>query len=149
MYTSLHEFRSAKERARMDLDRVKDDLSGRWQLLQTPATRGILLRDAFGDVLRSWKPYKHMQNLVHGRVNGDTLMALGSLYASTRPTWGKRALYGGISVLLGKLLGGETSSPTNVLSTVVGSIGKVVAHFRERKAAKANEAELEQEMNMR
>ena len=147
MYKSLESFHADKRAARVDRDRYTDSLSTRWARLQDPGTRGVLLRDAVGDVLRNWKPYRSIHDLLHGRVSGDMVSSLGLAAAWLHRSWTKRLLYSGLSLLLGKAMGrnGVPEGP-GMLMSVANGIKAVVKHMRERRARKmAGEKELHEQ----
>lgn len=137
MYKSLESFHAEKREARAERDRFADSLATRWDHLQEPATRGVLLRDAVGDALRSWKPYRSIHDLLHGHVSGDMVSSIGMAAAGLHRNWTKRLLYSGLSMLLGKAIGRNgVPEGTGLLSSLaqgIGSIMKVVRERRERK----------------
>lgn len=133
-YKTIQDFRVAKLQARQERDRCGERIAGNWSVLQDPATRGVLFRDAAGDVLRSWGPYRKVQDLMQGRISGSTISAIGMTVASMQRGFGKRLLYSGISMLLGKALDAGGQKGPSLLSTVASGIGSVVKGMRERKA---------------
>lgn len=137
-YKTIQDFRAAKLMARQERDRFGERVAGNWRMLQDPATRGALFRDAAGDVLRSWGPYRKVQDLMHGRISGSTVSAIGMTVAGMQRGFGRRLLYSGISLLLGKMLGDgeERLKGPGLLSTLASSIGSVVKGMRKRKAAR-------------
>ena len=143
-YTSLDEFHKAKTLARQEREHYAANIAERWVLLREPRTRGALLRDAVGDLLRSWKPFRRVHDLLNGHISGSTVSAVGMAVASMQRGLGKRLLYSGISMLLGKLIGDRESKSDGLLSTLATAIGGVVRGMRERKAAREEE-ELEAE----
>ena len=135
MYRTIEDFRTAKRRARRERDMHKEAIEGSLAALQSSETRGLLLRDAVGDILRSWGPYRTASELLHGRVSGSTVQAAGMALASVQGTWKKRLIFSGITTLLGKLMGDK---PRNVGSatSIVDAIGDFAKGMRERKAAR-------------
>lgn len=131
-YRDLNDFRQAKQLARTERDRAAEEVSQRWDLLQNPTTRGVLLRDAVGDLLRSWKPYRKVHDLLEGRVNGDAVAALGQLYASTRPTWMARAVYSGLSALLATVIGRSGPSNNELLHAATRQVGSLFRRWKAR-----------------
>lgn len=140
-YPSLAAFRSARIAARLQRDHFGNELAARWALVQDPRSRGALLRDAVGDVLLSWKPYRHVHELLHGRVSGSTVAAVGMALASTRSGIFKRVLYSGISMLLGKMIGDAPQAGPGLLSTLATAVGSSLRRIRERKAGREREEE--------
>lgn len=144
-YKTLQDFHSAKLLARQERDAHAQNISYRWSLLKQPQTRGALLRDAVGDLLRSWKPYRRVRDVLNGHISGSTVSALGMAVASMQKGLGKRLLYSGISMLLGKLIGDKEEQGPGLLSTVAAAIGSMLQRMRERKAQREEE-ELEADM---
>ncbi len=138
-YKTLADFHGAKARARQERDIHAEGVAQRWALLKDPETRGALLRDAMGDMLRNWAPFRRVQELLHGRISGSTVTAIGMAIASTRHGFFKRILWSGVSVLLGKAIGDEPDTGEGMLSKLATSIGGVVRGMRERKAAREEE----------
>lgn len=143
MYKSLESFHSAKRAARIERDRHADALTKRWDHLQDPAARGILLRDAVGDALKSWKPYRSIHDLLHGRVSGEMVSSLGLAAAGLHGSWTKRLLYSGLSMLLGKAIGRNgVPEGSSLLTSLAHGIGSFVKQARERRARRKNEEEV-------
>lgn len=138
-YKSLTEFQAMRAQARATRGFAQQRLAQRWALIKDPHTRGMLLRDALGDALRSWGPYKRVTELLQGRVSGSTVAAVGMAVASAQSGIGRRLLYSGISMLLGKAIGRSQQSGPGLLSTVVTAVGSGVRHMRERRAARRSQ----------
>jgi hypothetical protein len=149
-YKTLLEFRSAKLQARQERDVHEQSIKERWMLLKEPQTRRILLRDAMGDMLRSWKPYRRMHELLDGRISGSTVSAVGIGIASMQGGFVKRMVWSGISMLLGKVIGDtdENEKGPGLLSTLATAIGSMRNRMRERKAQREEE-EVEAEASSR
>ena len=143
-YTDLAEFRKAKTRARQEREHYAANIAERWVLLKEPRTRGALLRDALGDLLHSWKPYRRVHELLNGRVSGSTVSTIGMAIASLQGGFVKRMLWSGVSMLLGKLIGEKEEQGPGFLSTLATAIGGMVQRVRERKA-KQEEEDIETE----
>ena len=135
-YTNIAEFHAVRAQAREARQEKQQRLAQRWTIITDPHTRGLLLRDALGDVMRSWAPYKKVKELLHGRVSGSTVAAVGMAVASAQQGLGKRLLFSGISMLLGKVVGEPEKSGPGILSTVATAIGSGVRFMRERRAAR-------------
>ena len=135
-YTSMAEFHAVRAQAREARQQKQQRLAQRWATVTDPHTRGLLLRDALGDVLRSWTPYRRVKELLHGRVSGSTVAAVGMAVASAQQGLGKRLLFSGISMLLGKVIGQPEQSGPGLLSTVATAVGSGVRYMRERRAAR-------------
>ncbi|MBL7985677.1 MAG: hypothetical protein JNM91_11790 [Flavobacteriales bacterium] len=134
MYKSLDQFRAEKEAARRDRDLYTNALATRWEVLQNPRTRGILLRDAVSDALMSWKPYQRVHDLLHGRVSGEMVSSVGMAAAGLHRSWTKRLIYTGLSLLAGKAMGRNgVPEGTSTLSALAKGIGSVVRRMRERR----------------
>ena len=138
-YATLEQFRAAKLSAREERDAYAQKLKESWSVLKEPATRGLLLRDAMGDALRSWKPYRRLQELLGGHLSGSTVSSIGVAFASMQGGLGKRLLYLGISMLLGKLIGDQEEKGPGLLSTLASAIGSMRTRIRERKAQREAE----------
>ncbi len=145
-YQSLQEFRGATMQAKQERDAFAKEISGHWSVLQNPATRGLLMRDALGDALRSWAPFKRVHDVFNGHISGSTVSAVGMAVASMQRGFFKRILFSGISMLLGKMIGDkpESGDEPNFLSTLATSIGNLLKQVRERRSEK-NEEEDEEE----
>lgn len=145
-YHSLQEFRAATMRARQERDAYANEIAGHWKVLQNPTTRGVLVRDALGDALRSWAPFKRVHDVLNGRISGSTVSAVGMAVASMQRGFFKRMLFSGISLLLGRMIGdrAEGEDEPNFLSVLATTIGNLLKEVRERKAEKnAEEGEEE------
>jgi len=140
-YTTMQGFRAVKLAARQERDHHAKNIQERWTLLKQPETRGILLRDAMGDVVRSWAPYRKMQELLNGRVSGSTVSTIGMAIASMQGGFVKRMLWSGISMLVGKVIGDkeEEGKGPGLLSTLATAIGSMRNRMRERKAQREQE----------
>lgn len=142
MYKSLESFRAEKRLARAERDRYADALTVRWARLQDPATRGVLLRDAVADALRSWTPYRKVQELLHGRVSGEMVSSLGMAAAGMHRSWTKRLMYTGISLLLGKAIGRNgVPEGAGLVSSFVQGVGAFMKRVQERRARRNAEEE--------
>jgi hypothetical protein len=141
-YTSLEHFRAAKHRSREDRDAHALLLQERWAMLKKPETRGILLRDAMGDALRTWQPYRRMRTLLGGSVSGSTVSSVAMTIASLQGGLGKRMLFSGIGMLLGKVIGDPEGAAPGMLSTLATAIGRMRRRMRERKVQR-EEAKVE------
>ncbi|MCC6400353.1 MAG: hypothetical protein IT227_06290 [Flavobacteriales bacterium] len=108
-YPDLASFRRARDLARSDRDAHAASIKHRWGMLHQRSVRGALFRDAVGDLVRGWKPVRRVMDLAHGRVNGELITAVGELFASTRSSWLKRVMYGGMSRIVGHLIGRLTA----------------------------------------
>lgn len=124
---SLAELRTTILQARYERDRVQKELRDRLELLNNPETRGILVRDAVGDALRAWKPFKLVHEALHGRVSGEAVTTVGMAAASLQGTWKKRLLWSGASWLLGKVIGDDPLKKNSLLD----SIGNVLHKAKE------------------
>lgn len=139
-HLDLQSFRTEKARVRIERDRSLMRVEEHWIVLRTPSTRGILLRDAVGDAIGNWKPIKTIREVMNGHVSGALLSTVGSVYAASRPTWTKRALFGGLSWAVGKILGdqgepdNEPSDLRSGLHATARSIGSALRRRRERRA---------------
>ncbi|MBK8500110.1 MAG: hypothetical protein IPL52_15130 [Flavobacteriales bacterium] len=144
-YSTLEQFRTAKLQARRSRDHHAASIAQRWGLLKDPRKRGALLRDAVGDVLRNWTPYRRVHDAFNGRISGSTVSAVGMAVASMQSGFGKRLLYSGISLLLGKVIGNKEEKGPGLLTTLATAIGNMRQRMRERRAQRQEE-ELEADM---
>ncbi len=140
-YATLSEFHTARTLARDERDLARVRLSQRWELVQDPRSRGALLKDAMSDMLGSWEPYRRVKDLLHGRISGSTVAAMGMAVASAQHGMGKRILFSGISMLLGRVLGGSRPNDQGLLHTVASVVGRGVHYLRERKATRQKHAQ--------
>jgi hypothetical protein len=145
MYDSLDAFRSELARARSMRDGHEQDLSQRWDQLKDPSVRGLLLKDAAVDVIRSTGPGRHIHDLLHGRFSASMVSTLGMAFANTQHGFVKRMAYSGISLLLGRLMRPDKAPASSTLSHVASGIGQFVQRLRARQAAR-NDARTEQEV---
>jgi hypothetical protein len=135
-YTDLAEFHAARSKARSARDQARHQLSARWALITDPGTRGALLKDAVGDMLRSWSPYRRVHDLLNGRVTGSTVAAVGMAVASAQHGMGRRLLFSGLSMALGKVIGDKRPEGEGLLSSVASAVGRGVRFIHERRAAR-------------
>lgn len=139
-HLDLQSFHTEKARLRLARDLALMRVEEHWDVLRTPATRGILLRDAVGDAIGSWKPIKTIREVMNGHVSGSLISTVGSVYAASRPTWTKRALFGGLSWVVGKIIGekgeqdNEPSDLRSSLHATARSIGTALRRRRESRA---------------
>lgn len=145
MYDSLDAFRSELALARSMRDGHEQDLSQRWDQLKDPSVRGLLLKDAAVDVIRSTRPGRHIHDLLHGRFSGSMVSTLGMAFANTQHGFVRRMAYSGISMLLGRMFRSDEAPASTTLSDVAGGIGHFVQRMRARQAER-NEARGEQEL---
>lgn len=132
---NLAELRAVIHQARADRDRVQGELRDRLELLNDPRTRGILLRDAVGDALRTWKPFRLVHEALNGRVSGQTVAAAGMAAASLQGTWKKRMLWSGASWLLGQVIGDDPLKRANLLDTIGHALRQAREALTPRRAA--------------
>lgn len=137
---SLAELRAEMQRVRADRDRVQDELRQRLELLNDPRTRGILLRDAAGDALRTWKPFRLVHEALNGRVSGETVAAAGMAAASLQGTWKKRMLWSGASWLLGQVIGDDPLKRTSLLDTIGIALRKAREAVKPHRPAEEEQA---------
>lgn len=135
-YKNLAHFHAVRTWARETREEAQQRLARRWGILKDPHTRGLLVRDAFGDALRSWAPYKRVSELLQGRVSGSTVAAVGMAVASAQQGLGRRLLFSGLSMLLGKAIGQSQQSSPGLFSSLATAIGSGVRYMRERRAAR-------------
>ena len=86
------------------------------------------------------------KDLLHGRISGSTVAALGMTVASAQRGIGKRLLFSGLSMLLGKVLGDRQPQDEGLLHTVASAVGRGVQFIRERKAQRQERAQVEEEV---
>lgn len=132
-HTDLNAYRIAKRLARQERDICAAKVEQRWAEIQDPTTRGVLLRDAAGDALRGWKPYRRLHDLVQGRIPASTVGSMGMALAASRMALPKRIVLSAATVLASKLMGRNDERPLE-LRDIARSIGNVVRGMRERKA---------------
>ncbi len=142
-YTDLAEFNAARDKARGTRDQARQQLSARWAVITEPATRGALLKDAMGDMLRSWSPYRRVHDLLSGRVSGSAVAAVGMAVAQAQHGIARRLLFSGLSMALGKVIGDRQQEGEGVLSRAASAVGRGVQFIQERKAARRERHEEE------
>lgn len=138
-YKTLAHFRAVKAEARHERDLHAGQLAQRWTLLKDPVSRGALLRDAMGDMLRGWAPFKRVHDVLHGRISGSTVTAVGMAIASTRQGFFKRMIFSGASVMLGKLIGDKEEQGPGLLAMLASAVGGMMRRMREQKDAREEE----------
>ena len=140
-YTSLKEFRTARSQMRTTRDQALEQLSSRWAQITEPETRGALLKDALGDMLRSWSPYRRVHDLLNGRVSGSTVAAVGMAVAQAQHGMARRLLFSGLSMALGKVIGEKQGDGEGLMSRVASAVGRGVHFIQQRKAARQQRQE--------
>lgn len=135
-YTDLAEFNVARDKARDARDQARQQLSARWSVITEPATRGALLKDAMGDMLRSWSPYRRVHDLLGGRVSGSAVAAVGMAVAQAQHGIARRLLFSGLSMVLGKVIGDRQQEGEGVLGRAASAVGRGVQFIQERKMAR-------------
>lgn len=145
-YDSLSAFYTAKQDLRDERDRHAESIALRWSMLKDREVRSTLLKNAAVDVVRGSAAGRQIHDLLNGRFSGPLISGLGMAYASTRGGFGKRMLFSGISLALGKLFGEQNNDPTSpgILTKLAEGIGSIVSGIRERRAAR-NEQDVEQD----
>lgn len=132
-HPDLNAYRLAKEQARKERDVYAAAVEQRWIEFQDPSTRGVLLRDAVGDALRGWRPYRRLHDLVQGRISASTVTNLGMALASSKVSLPKRLVLSAATILAGKLMGQNNERPIEIRD-IAHKIGDIVRRVRERKA---------------
>ncbi|HPF91320.1 MAG: hypothetical protein H6592_13365 [Flavobacteriales bacterium] len=80
-FQSLAEVRLERERLRGIRDHHQDALLEYWDLVREPAFRRGMAGDAFGDMLRAWKPLRSLSQLLrveNGAVGSAIGLAMGA-----------------------------------------------------------------------
>jgi hypothetical protein len=143
-YDSLTTFFAAKQQLRAERDHHAERIVQRVTLLKDSEVRSALLKSAAIDVVRGTDTGRHVHDLLNGRFSGPLISGLGLAYASTRAGFGKRMLFSGISLALGKLVGGGDGDAPGLLTKLAEGIGSIVRGIRERKASRnGHDAEAE------
>lgn len=137
-YDSLSAFYAAKLAVREERDRHAENIALRWALLKDHEVRSTLLKNTAVDVVRGTAMGRSIHNLLNGRFSGPLISGLGMVFASTRAGFGKRMLFSGISLLLGKLVAGKQDDAPGILTRLAEGIGSVVRSVRERQASREN-----------
>jgi len=133
-YDSLNTFYTAKRTVRDERNLHAESIVLRWSQLKDREVRSILLRNAAVDVVRGSAVGRQIHDLLNGQISGPLISGLGMAFASSRGGFGKRMLFSGINLALGKILGGEDSDPRGLLTKLAEGIGSIVRVVRERKA---------------
>lgn len=84
-FRDLDEVRTHKLALRAERDRSLHALRGQLELVGDPAFRRGLIGDAFGDLLRAWKPLKHVGNMLGGS-SGAASSAMGAFLGAKAQT---------------------------------------------------------------
>lgn len=80
-FQSLDEVRREREKLKAVRDKHQNALQGYWELVHEPEFRRGLAGDAFGDMLRAWKPMRALGRFIQSDTGamGNVLgMAMGS-----------------------------------------------------------------------
>lgn len=119
----------AQERARLHHVRSAhgDRLERHWSALKDHKVRGVLMRDAVSDVLRSWRP----AGMIAGLMGNGTLASAVGAAAFRRGGLGKR-IFSFATTLLVPVLLKQAGSVS--LDSIIKQVSGVVDRFRERKA---------------
>lgn len=133
-YDSLGAFYMAKRKVRDERDRHEQSIALRWSQLKDSEVRNTLFKNAAIDVVRGSAAGRQIHDLLNGKFSGPLISGLGMAFASTRGGFGKRMLFSGISLALGKILGDQDSDPRGLLTRLAEGIGSIVRGIRERKA---------------
>ncbi|MBK9196366.1 MAG: hypothetical protein IPO17_15580 [Flavobacteriales bacterium] len=142
-HKTLSDFRTELWLARSERDRYAESIADRWDKLKDRETRGILMRDALGDVVRGWTPYRKVHDLLYGKVSGSTVSSIGTAVASMVPGFKRRLILSGISMLLGKVIGDVPGKPSGILSSVASGIGGLARFFSGNKKTETAQAAAE------
>lgn len=142
-HKSLNDFRTAQWLARNERDRYAESIADRWEHLKDRETRGILMRDALGDVVRGWTPYRKVHDLLHGKVSGSTVSSIGTTVASMLPGFKRRLIFSGISMLLGKVIGDTPGKHSGILSSVASGMSGLARFIRGNKEKETAQAAAE------
>lgn len=98
-FRDLDEVRAHKIALRAQRDRSLQALRGQLELIGDADFRRGLMGDAFGDMLRAWKPLKHVGNMFGGS-SGAASSALGTLLGAQARTPMGRVLVTLASIVL-------------------------------------------------
>lgn len=98
-FRNLEEVRRHKIALHAERDRAQQVLRTRLNQIGDPAFRRGLIGDAFGDMLRAWKPMQHLGKLFGGG-QGITRTALGTVLGAKARTPMGRALVAIASIVL-------------------------------------------------
>jgi hypothetical protein len=115
-------------------DQLEQALVQRWGQLKDAEVRSALVKDAASDILRSSSIGRGIHELLNGRFSGPLISTLGLAYASTRGGLGKRMLFSGISLALGKVVEQQENGGPGMLTKIAEGIGSIVRGIRERNA---------------
>lgn len=129
-FTSLEQV--DRERARLDHVRKVhgDRLERHWSALKDHKVRGVLMRDAASDILRSWRPAGMIAGLLG---NGSITSALGAA-AFRSGGLGKRIFSFAASLLLPVLVKQAGSVSLDAIIKQVGeTLGKISGRKHEHK----------------
>jgi hypothetical protein len=137
-YDSLTAFYTAKQAVRDERDRHAESVALRWSLLKNDEVRSTLFKNAAVDMVRGTAVGRQVHELLNGRFSGPLISGLGMAFASTRAGVGKRMLFSGISLALGKMFGAQNADPDapGMLTKLAEGIGSIVRTIRERKAGR-------------
>ncbi|MBX2973135.1 MAG: hypothetical protein KF797_08530 [Flavobacteriales bacterium] len=102
-FQSLDDVRRERERLQAVRDGHQNALQGYWQLVHEPAFRRGLAGDAFGDMLRSWKPMRMLGGFLRSD-DGAIGSALGMVMGSKARTVKGRVFAWAVSLIAPMLL---------------------------------------------
>jgi hypothetical protein len=133
-FTGLSEFNEARVNARAQRDLAQDRLERRWSVLRDPRTRTELVKEAMGAVFQSWTPVRRVRELLQDPITGKAVTAMGMVLAGAQPTWGRRLLFSGLSVIMGKAMRGHAPSEAGPLGRFGAALGRGLRFMQARRA---------------
>lgn len=128
-FKDLKEVRSERERLKALRDHHQNELLGYWRLLHEPDFRRALAGDAFGDMLRAWRPMRTLGTMfTMGQGSAGT--TLGLLLGSRSRTFKGRIIGWIVGLLAPKIL--ERYATPEKLEHLMNEIRRSWGRVRDR-----------------
>ena len=141
-FHTLADVRAEKARLRLDRDGVQANLQAKLELVRDVEFRRALAGDAFGDMLRAWRPLRSIKKIL-GNSPGLTSSALGLVLGGKANTRIGRMLITVVAAALPLIMDrlGKSShlDPEKLAEELNVSWGRVKDYVRERRTAKDHE----------
>lgn len=141
-FNTLADVRAEKACLRLERDGVQANLQAKLELVRDVEFRRALAGDAFGDMLRAWRPLRSIKKIL-GNSPGITGSALGLLLGGKANTRMGRVLITVVAatlpLIMDRLSKGSHLDAEKLAEELNVSWGRVKDYVRERRAAKEPE----------
>lgn len=141
-FHTLADVRAEKARLRLERDGVQANLQAKLELVRDVEFRRALAGDAFGDMLRAWRPLRSIKKVL-GNSPGLTSSALGLVLGGKANTRIGRLLItvaaAALPLIMDRLGNGSHLDAEKLAEELNVSWGRVKDYVRERRTTKAHE----------